>query len=308
MIKVIDKEALSSDRIHQLKGKIYIPEGTAKGLFHVVHGMTEYIGRYDGFMRAMAEEGYIVFGYDHLGHGKTASNDSELGFIAHENGWQRLVDDVFVFGNTIKKAMGDDLPFILMGHSMGSFIVRLTAAQYNHYDKLIVMGTGGPNPAGGVGIKLARSIKKRKGERHISGFMYKMAFGAYNKPFKDENDPYAWLSVNRENRDKYRVDKYCTFLFTVSAMEDLVRLNVGCNTKDWFADIDKEKPILLVSGSMDPVGEYGKGVTKVYDSLKAQGANVQMKLYDGCRHEILNDDCRNEVVADIKRFCASGKI
>lgn len=302
MIKVIEKEVLSSDKIHQLKGKIYIPEGTARGLFHVVHGMTEYIGRYDSFMRAMAQDGYIVFGYDHLGHGNTAKDDSELGFIAHENGWEKLVDDVFLFGNEIRKAMGGDLPFILMGHSMGSFIVRLTAAKYNHYDKLIVMGTGGPNPAAGAGIAIAGILKKIKSERSISPFISKMAFGTYNKRFEQENDQNAWLSTLRDNRDKYRNDKFCTFQFTVSAMQDLVRLNKGCNEKKWFDSINKEKPILLVSGSEDPVGDYGAGIKTVYDGLKAMSANVQMKLYEGCRHEILNDTCRDEVIADIKRF------
>lgn len=302
MIKVIDKEVLSSDKIHQLKGKIYIPEGTARGLFHVVHGMTEHIARYDAFMRRIAEEGYIVFGYDHLGHGKTAVDDSELGFIAHEKGWERLIDDVFVFGNEIRKIMGDSIPFILMGHSMGSFIVRLTAAKYNHYDKLIIMGTGGPNPMAGMGITAAGMIKKLRGERHISDFIYKMAFGSYNRRFADENDPYAWLSVDRANRDRYRADKFCTFRFSVSAMQDLVILNKNCNEKSWFESIDKQKPILLVSGSDDPVGEYGVGVKKVYDGLQAAGANVQMKLYEGCRHEILQDFKKETVTADIIRF------
>ncbi len=302
MIKVIDKEVLSSDKSHQLKGKIYIPEGTARGLFHVVHGMTEHIARYDEFMRAVAEEGYIVFGYDHLGHGHTARDAGELGFFAHENGWERLVDDVFLFGNEIRKAMGDDLPFILMGHSMGSFIVRLTAAKYNHYDKLIVMGTGGPNPAAGAGIALAGMIKKIKGERHISPFIYKMAFGTYNKRFESENDPYAWLSTQRATRDSYRVDPFCTFRFSVSAMQDLVTLNKNCNEKSCYDATDKVKPILLVSGEEDPVGDYGAGVTKVFESLKAAGANVQMKLYPGVRHEILNDASREEVIADIKAF------
>ena len=302
MIKVISKEVLSSDKIHSLQGKIYIPEGSARGLFHVVHGMTEHIARYDDFMRAIAEAGYIVFGYDHLGHGKTAVDRSELGFFAPENGWERLVDDVFLFGNEIRKLIGGELPFILMGHSMGSFIVRLTAAKYNHYDRLIIMGTGGPNPASGAGIALAKRIKKLKGDHYISKFIYKMAFGAYNQRFKSENDKYAWLSTMIEDRDSYRSDPYCTFLFTVSAMEDLIRLNKNCNEKAWFDAVDMQKPILVVSGAEDPVGDYGGGVKKVYDSLRSAGANVQMKLYEGCRHEILNDVCRNEVTADIIRF------
>lgn len=303
MIKIIDKEILSSDKTHMLKGKLYLPEGKPKGFFHMVHGMVEYIARFDPLMRRMAQAGYITFGYDHLGHGHTARDESELGFIAHEDGWERLVDDVFVFGNSIRKSMdGEGLPFILMGHSMGSFVVRLAAAKYNHYDKLIVMGTGGPNPAAGAGICLAGILKKLKGERGCSNLLYKMAFGAYNDHFKDEHDTLSWLSVDKENRDRYRVDPFCSYRFTNSAMQDLVRLNKACNEKSWFSSVDKKKPILLVAGSEDPVGDYGKGVTAVYDQLKAAGANVQMKLYEGYRHEILNDGCKDEVITDILAF------
>ena len=302
MIKVMDKNVMSSDKQHMLKGKLYIPEGKAKGFFHVVHGMTEYIGRYDAFMRRMAEDGYITFGYDHLGHGETAKDDAELGFISHKDGWQRLVDDVFVYGNAIRRTIGEKLPFILMGHSMGSFIVRLTAVKYNHYDKLIIMGTGGPNPAAGAGISITALNKRVRGERSVSEVVYKLAFGSYNKRFKDEGDPYSWLSVDKENRDKYRKDKYCTYMFSVSAMQDLIRLNSGSNKKSWFRDIDKTKPILLVSGAEDPVGENGVGVKKVHDLLKAEGADVRMKLYEGYRHEILNDYCRDEVIKDIEDF------
>ena len=303
MIKVIDKEVLSSVKKHMLKGKVYLPDGSAKGFFHVVHGMTEYIGRYDPIMRTMAENGYITFGYDHLGHGATATDEGDLGYFAHEDGWKRLVEDVFLFGNEMRKAMsGESLPFILMGHSMGSFIVRLTAAKYNHYDKLIVMGTGGPNPAAGAGIAVCGLLKAIKGERSYSKFIYSMAFGSYNKGFEQENDQYAWLSVDRGNRDRYRVDPLCTFPFTVSAMQDLVRLNKYSNDKAWFSRIDKNKPILLISGSEDPVGEHSKGVKKVYANLKADGANVQLRLFDGYRHEILNDHCYDAVAADIVKF------
>ena len=302
MIRVIDKDVLSSDKKHMLKGKLYLPEGKAKGFFHVVHGMTEYIGRYDYMMRRMAEAGYITFGYDHLGHGHTAVTEKELGFIADKNGWERLIDDVFVYGNAIRKAMGEDLPFILMGHSMGSFIVRLAAVKYDHYDKLIVMGTGGPNPAAAAGIAVTCVLKKLKGGHGYSTLVYKMAFGSYNQRFADEHDPYAWLSVNKENRDLYRADKFCTFMFTVSAMQDLIRLNKGSNEKIWFDMIDKRKPILLISGSEDPVGEYGEGVTKVCDLLKSHGANVRMRLYDGYRHEILRDDCKDEVIEELLDF------
>ena len=302
MIKVIDKEVLSSDKEHHLKGKIYIPEGEPQGLLHVVHGMTEYIGRYDRFMRDIAERGWIVFGYDHLGHGHTVNDDSELGFIAHEDGWQKLVDDAFRFGNSVQREYGATLPFILMGHSMGSFIVRLTAAKYDHWDKLIVMGTGGSNPASRIGLTICKREIAVNGERGYSDMIQRTAFGAYNNKFKSENDPYAWLSVKKENRDNYRKDPLCTYMFTNSAMYDLIMLNRLCNEKTWFRGMNKRKPILLLSGSDDPVGDNGKGVTKVYDRLKAAGANAEMKLYDGYRHEILNDYSYDQVVADIVGF------
>ena len=197
---------------------------------------------------------------------------------------------------------GENLPFILMGHSMGSFIVRLTGARYHHYDKLIIMGTGGPNPAAGAGIALSGLIKAFKGDHGYSSFIYSIAFGTYNKGFEQENDKYAWLSVSKENRDSYRKDPLCTFQFTVSAMQDLIRLNKYCNDKSWFYSMDTKKPILLVSGAEDPVGEHGSGVKKVYEYLKAIGANVKMKLYDGYRHELLQDYCREEVIRDIQDF------
>lgn len=300
-VEKLTKKVPSSDGSHTLSGVVYRPEGEIKGLFHVVHGMQEYIGRYDKFMRAMAQEGYLVFGYDHLGHGKTVNSDSELGFIAHEDGWRLLVDDVDVFAGAVRKEYGDNLPFILFGHSMGSFVVRLAALRFNNYNKLIVMGTGGPNPAAGAGIALMKIIKTFKGERHVSKTAQKLAFGSYNDRFEGET-AHDWLSVDRENIKRYESDKYCTFHFTVSAMEDLLKLVKNSNSARWFSGLDKEKPVLLIAGGDDPVGDYGRGVRTVYDKLKKEGANVSLKLYDGYRHEILNEKCFPEVVREIKAF------
>ena len=299
-ITVTRESVPSSDGIHTLIGKTYIPEGKIKGLFHVVHGMTEHIDRYDGFMHEIAEQGYICFGYDHLGHGKTVNSTDELGFIAHKDGWNYLAKDVSVFAFEMKKKYGDYLPYYLMGHSMGSFISRLAAEKYIKPDKFIIMGTGGPNPAAGIGLIAIDVVKFFKGERYISKAIDNLAFGTYNSHFKDENDPIAWLTKDREQKKKYASDPYCTFKFTVSAMHDLVTLNKKANRAAWFQNI--KMPVLLVSGADDPVGNYGKGVTKVYEKLKKAGCNVQIKLYENCRHEILNDTCRDEVIHDIENF------
>ena len=300
-IKIIDREFPSTDGIHQLKGKMYIPDGEPKGVFHVVHGMTEHIGRYDTFLKEMAESGYVVVAYDNLGHGKTAKDKSELGFIAKKNGWKKITDDVYAVSKIIKKEY-PGLPYYLMGHSMGSFIVRNAAATYpDLMDKLIVMGTGGPMAATKPALGMINTIKFFRGKRHISPLIEKLAFGEYNKGFGDGSNG-DWLSKNPEVRRVYNADKFCNYHFTVSAMYDLVKINDAVNKKKWFKKISKTLPILLVSGSEDPVGEHSKGVKKVYKLLKKRGANVRMKLYEDNRHEILNDTARDEVIEDIKAF------
>ncbi len=298
-MNIVEKSVLSTDNKHLLRGKVYVPDGEIKGYYQIVHGMTEHIGRYDRFMRDMAEAGYIAFGYDHLGHGATAK-EGELGFIASENGWQYLCRDVWQFASHIISEYGEK-PYYLMGHSMGSFIVRLAVTMDAKPEKLVVMGTGGKNPAADIGLKIMGIISKVFGERHISALVDKIAFGSYNKRFKGE-DEYAWLTGDMLVREKYGADPWCNYKFTVSAMKDLVRLNRNANLDETFPKTPEDMPVLLVSGADDPVGEYGEGVVKVFESYKGAGLRAELKLYDGYRHEILNDKSYDKVLADIIKF------
>lgn len=297
-------KVLSSDGIHMLAGVVYAPQGEARGFLHVVHGMTEYIGRYDRFMKDMASAGYICFGYDNLGHGMTVKDKSELGYIARSRGWELLCRDVHVFSDAVRAEYDPDgkLPYCLMGHSMGSFIVRLAAERYVHPQRLIIMGTGGPNPAAGAGLALIGAIKLFKGDRHISRFIDKMAFGSYNKRFEGESDSRSWLTNDREIRDKYRADPLCSYRFTVSAMGDLIRVMKYSNRRAWYKNLASDIPVLLVSGEQDPVGDYGRGVRRVAERLRNRGISTKCLIYKGARHEILNDICYTEVLDDIRCF------
>ncbi len=298
-------KVLSCDGIHNLSGFVYLPEGEARGFFHIVHGMTEYIERYDRIMSELANEGYICFGYDHLGHGKTVNDKSELGFIAKKDGWDLLCRDVKVFSDAVRAEFDPDgkLPYYLMGHSMGSFISRLATEKYVRPNKLIIMGTGGANPAAPLGIALMSLIKLFKGEKHISPLAYKLAFGGYNTKFEGEENASAqsWLSTDLSIREKYSKDEYCTFKFTVSAMGDLMRLLKESNRGAWFKNMPRI-PILLVAGGDDPVGNYGKGVRQVEEGLKKCGHDARCIIYEGARHEILNDFSYEDVKRDILSF------
>ncbi len=293
----------SSDGIHDLAGVIYVPDGEIKALYHIVHGMTEHIGRYDRILRDLAEKGYLCFGYDNLGHGYTARDKSELGYVAKKKGWDLLSRDVKVFSDAVRAEYGKEAPYYLMGHSMGSFIVRLSAEKYVKPDKLIVMGTGGPNPAAGAGLAVISLTKLFKGDHYISKLIDKLAFGSYNKKFTDgEQVKGSWLTTDMEIRKKYWADDFCTFKFTVSAMADLIRLMKYSNRGAWFKNIPSALPILIVSGEEDPVGNYGKGIVFVTEKLQKNGKNARHILYKGARHEILNDFTYDAVKEDILKF------
>ena len=292
-------KVLSSDGKNSIYYKVYEPAGETKGVIQVVHGMTEYIDRYDGFMRRAAEEGFLCFGHDHVGHGHTAPSDDELGFIASNDGCRVLINDVGVVANEVKSKYGFDKR-VLLGHSMGSFVVRMYSAE--HADELcasVFMGTGGSNPAAGAGRTLAKIIKKLKGERYVSEFLDGMMFGSYNK--KTENlTGRDWLTKDVEIQKKYDADKFCNYKFSVSGIIDLLDLYIGANKADWYEKLNKELPVYVVSGKDDPVGNYGKGPEEVYEKLKKSGhTDVTLKLWNNDRHEILNETDKDEVMKEL---------
>ena len=300
----IQKELPSCDGIHTLRGILYLPENP-KGIVQIVHGMTEHIGRYDAFMTYLAENGLIVFGHDHLGHGRTAENETELGFFSEKDGDALICEDTFAFGKAVKKEY-PDLPLILLGHSMGSFVVRQTVRLHpESCDALIIMGTGGKNPLSLIGFIIASIICVLRGKKHISALIYNVAFSSYNQRTGKKNS-FAWLTRDEKEIEKHDADPLCMFRFTVSAMRDLIKLQSRSNRKDWYEKLRKDLPIFLVSGAEDPVGKYGKGVEEVYSALLSKGCtDVIRKLYPDMRHEILNELDREIVYKDIFSFISS---
>lgn len=292
---------MSTDSIHALKGALYIPDSEPKGIFHHVHGMCDHKERYDYFLSEMCAQGYICLAYDNLGHGETARDESELGYFAEKDGYKYLAEDLFSVTEEMKKKY-PDLPYYLSGHSLGSFIVRLAAAKHPKIaDKLILMGTAGPNPGFGAALASTNLLKLIYGEKHFSPALEKTASKICDKRFGEgvEGD---WLSKNPEVRREFDADKRCNFHFTASGFSDVIKINSAVNSKKWFKSIDKFLPILLLSGADDPIGDYGRGVLAVYKKLCQNGANAKLKLYKNNRHELLNDTARDDVISDILIF------
>ncbi len=302
-MQIIRKKVFSTDHIHTLQGVLYLPDGNIKGVLQIAHGMKEHIARYHEFMIAAAEAGFAVCGHDHLGHGMTAEDEDELGYFAEEDGWRIVTNDVHAFGQEIMSGFPQGTPCILLGHSMGSFLARAAVVIHpNFYDALIVMGTGGPNPASSAGLLLTKAIMKKYGDMYVSKLASDMIFSSYNKRTESDKE-YAWLTRDEEMLNRHDRDPLCLFPFTVSAIHDLIAVQKAVNQAEWFRLVDKNLPILLTSGEEDPVGAYGKGVKTVFRSLKKAGAkNAFVKLYSHMRHEILNEIGREIVYLDIIEF------
>lgn len=293
------KSATGVCRIH---GCEFLPEGEVRAVVIIHHGMAEHINRYADYVKHLTDMGYAVFMHDMANHGKSNQKTELLGYFGENDGYKNLVKDLKTVYDLAKKEFPDK-KIIMFGHSMGSFIVRCFDCAYpGASDASVYMGTGGSNPAAGMGKAISNLIASIKGSTYKSKMLDKMTFGSFNKK-TDKKTSFDWLTRDSAIVQKYIDDDYCGFLFTVKGMNDLVNLNVWANSAECYNTVKKDLPILLVAGADDPVGAYSKGINEVADKMKASGhTNVTVKLFPGCRHEVLNETNRQEVYEGIDAF------
>lgn len=291
----------SSDGKHKFRCIEWIPEGTVKAVLQITHGMTEHIGRYREFAVWMAENGIAVVGHDHLGHGKTVLDPDEYGYFGADDRMTCVVKDIRrLTVYAMKKYPGKKC--FLLGHSMGSFLVRKYLSVYEDGpDGFVLMGTGAPPEAFvSAGYLLAGMMCKIKGEKYRSSLLYEMSLGSYNKKFKPVKTPYDWLTRDEALAADFGEDEYCQFIFTASAYRDFFGLILADAKAEKAGKVRTDAPILIVSGDHDPVGDKGAGVRRVYERLHAAGVEkLTMELYEGARHEILHETNRQDVFSDI---------
>lgn len=286
-------------KIHAVR---YMPETAAViGVVQIVHGMAEYVERYEEFAEFLTERGFVVTGDDHLGHGKTVPQGGVYGYFCEQDPATVVVRDV----HRLKKMTQNlypNVPYIILGHSMGSFILRNYLCRYGTgISGAIIMGTGMQPPAL---VKISQAVAAAQklfcGSGHVSRFIDKAAFGSYNNRFAPARTAVDWLSGDAEQVDKYVADPMCGFCFTVNGFQTLFELIARIQKKENLEKVPKNLPVFMVSGDDDPVGDYGKGVQRAYDSLKEVGlTDIHLKLYEKGRHEILNDLDRDIVMQDI---------
>ena len=286
----------SKDGLTQIHAVEWIPEGEVKGCLQIAHGMVEHIERYDEFAAFLASKGIYTVGHSHLGHGKSVADKSKMGYFAAPKGNACVIGDIHELRTMIQKKY-PNVPYFMLGHSMGSFLIRqYLGLNGEGLAGAIIMGTGEqPDLIVAGGKMVCKVIAAFKGWEHRSRFVNSLVIGAFEKEMGK-----GWLSKNTENVKKYAADPLSGFIFTLNGFYHMFD---GISKMNWLekgGKFPKELPVFFVAGSEDPVGAHGKGVETVYGRYLEKGAkDAKIKLYEGDRHEILNEYDKEVVFDDL---------
>lgn len=294
----------STNNRNQLHVAIWEPERETKAILQISHGMVEYIVRYDDFAKHLNQQGILVIGNDHLGHGQSVLDESEFGYFGKEKG-SAVVDDLYEVTKYAKKQYGENIPYFLMGHSMGSFMARRYLMSYGEkITGAIISGTGYKAvPVLDAALFFTAVTKFFHGERYRSPFLKWLAFHTYNRKIADVKTENDWLTRDAAVVAAYNENPYCKFSFTVNGYETLSDTIKYIQKQSNWEKTPKQLPILMIAGEEDPVGSYGKDVKKVYKKYQQLGCNhIELKLYQDDRHELVNELDREVVYADISQW------
>lgn len=279
-------------------------EGGARAVLQIVHGMVEFIERYEDFAEYLTEQGFAVVGNDHLGHGASIASRQEYGFFSEKKGNAAVLKDIHRLKRLTEKSYGK-IPYYMLGHSMGSFLLRqYLCLRGEEVDGAVIMGTGTkPVPVLKLGRGLCRGLAAVFGWHYQSLLIDRMAFGGYNKHFEPARTAADWLTKDEAIVDRYLADERCTFRFTLNGYYNLFYSIETASRKSSLQRMPKDLPILFVSGKEDPVGDFGAGVELVEKQFRSAGMEkVTAKLYETDRHEILNETDRNAVYEDLCKW------
>lgn len=270
------------------------------GVLQIVHGMTEYIARYEEVAVYFAEKGFVVVGDDHLGHGDTAKEYGDYGYFCKKDPVTVLVRDEHRLKKIVQKEY-EGLPYFILGHSMGSLILRNYLCRYGSgIDGAVICGTAHDSKMKVMAGKMVTGILKLAGkDRNKSALLDELMFGAYNRR-TEKRTSFDWICSDEAVVDAYMNDPECGFLFTVNGFDTLISLVWELNKTSNLKKMPKDLPVLFISGTEDPVGNYGKAVQEVYDTfLNLDLTKVQIKLYNDARHELLNEKQKMQVYEDV---------
>lgn len=300
---ILKKFTFKSDEGTEIYVYNWMPDENSeiKGVVQIAHGMAETAVRYERFAKLLTDNGYIVYIHDHRGHGNTAKTIENLGYLAEEDGFKWLVEDVRKLSEIIKKE-NPKVPLFLFGHSMGSFVTQRYIMLYGKELKGAVLSgsNGKQGPILKIGAFLAKREAKKNGRKAQSSKLDRLSFGSFNNAFKPNRTAFDWLSRDNDEVDKYIKDPFCGTVFTCGFFYDFLTGLKEIEDEENIALVPKDLPIFIFAGDKDPVGKNGKGIIRLFNTYKKFNIkDVTYKLYKDGRHEMLNESNRDEVMSDV---------
>lgn len=289
----------------QLHRLYWCSQASAKGVLHIAHGMAEHAARYQHVAERLTGAGWHVYAGDHRGHGRSVRSDDDLGWFAEVDGWNLVVDDLRRMIETEKSAH-PDLPLVVLGHSMGSLVVRRYLQQHSHDVAAAVLSApfGERNFLFHLGRFIARGESLRQGKRGRSALINGLSFADFNKPFAPNRTEFDWLSRDEKEVDKYVADPACGFFCTNQLWLDLLAGLGETLQPGVITQYRHDLPVLVLCGSRDPVGKNGTHAKALTEAMKQAGlTRVTLKIYADARHECFNESNRDEVLADLLKWC-----
>lgn len=283
-----------------IHGCRWIPEGETKAVIQIVHGIAEYIERYDAFANFLNARGILVVAEDHMGHGQSVNGGGVQGYF--HGGWFTAVEDTMTLLKDTRESC-PGLPYILFGHSMGSFMARTILCKYpdSGISAAVICGTGW-QPAALLPpvIRLIDQVCKKDGEERPSEFLQKLVFGSYNRRVEHPRTQYDWLSRDAKQVDAYIAHPMCGFTPSAGLLRELMKGIAYIEKPESLAAMNKDLPVFFIAGGDDPVGNYGSGVRKAAEAFRKAGMKkVSTRIYPLCRHEILNEINKDEIYEDV---------
>lgn len=287
----------------KIHGCRWLPAGEPKAVLQIVHGIAEFVERYDDFANYLTGLGYLVVAEDHMGHGQSINGDGIQGYF--HGGWFTAVDDTMqLMNDTMREFPG--VPYVLFGHSMGSFMARTILCKYpdSGISAAVICGTGWqPAFALPALIQVVEAICRKTGETNPSEKLQKIVFGSYNKKVEHPRTPFDWLTREKEIVDAYIAHPLCGFTASCGLLREMMKGMHYIEQAGNLAKMKKDLPVFFIAGGDDPVGSYGKGIHQCAEAFRKAGmTDVSVKIYPLGRHEILNEINKNEVYEDVAHW------
>jgi len=286
------------------------PAGEPRAVVQIAHGASEHAARYRRFARLLTDAGYAVFAHDQRGHGRSATEFGAIG-VARPGGWTAMIDDLHQL-TLWAKGEWPDVPVVLFGHSMGASVVQNYLPSWGaELDAVVLSGPPAPITDTAL-VELLEAVAAGDAASQPSE-IFAQVFAGFNQPFADAAPEgttitgFEWLSRDPDEVQAYVDDPLCgsDAPLTNGFVADMVTQGINAATLERLALIPKHLPMLVVAGDLDPAAGGGEGVRALVEGYRALGLDhLDVLLYEGGHHEMLNETNRDRVQADILAWLA----